>query len=135
LQEQATLRTRVHKDGVIDWDAATRGWQAKAAQQAGVDLASLYRRVTRLRRDGCMPRDAGLKLMRDDIMRTVQRRRWRSARVRTPSGPADLIANLGRVLPQRAADPTARRGCWRRWPTGHSGFATGAGVAWLPTCT
>jgi hypothetical protein len=33
LQEQATLRTRVNKDGVIDWDAATRGWQAKAAQK------------------------------------------------------------------------------------------------------
>jgi len=39
LQERATLRTRVRKDGVIDWDAAARGWQAKAAAQAGVDLA------------------------------------------------------------------------------------------------
>jgi hypothetical protein len=48
LQEQATLRTRRGKDGVIDWDAATRGRQAKAARKAGVDLASLYRQVSRL---------------------------------------------------------------------------------------
>lgn len=41
LQERATLRTRVRKDGVTDWDAAARGWQATAAAQAGVDLASL----------------------------------------------------------------------------------------------
>ena len=46
LQEQATLCTRAGKDGVIDWDAAASGWQAKAAQKAGTDLASLYRRVT-----------------------------------------------------------------------------------------
>src|SRR5690348_12911142 len=62
LQERATLRTRVSKDGVIDWDAASRGWQAKAAQKAGVDLASLYRRVSRLGHSGCAPRDAGLEL-------------------------------------------------------------------------
>jgi hypothetical protein len=36
LQQQATLRTRVNKDGHLDWDAATRGWQAKAVQQVGV---------------------------------------------------------------------------------------------------
>ena len=66
LQERATLRTRVNKDGVTDWDAAARGWQAKAAQKAGVDLASLYRRVTRLGRDGGAPRDAGPQLTRDD---------------------------------------------------------------------
>jgi hypothetical protein len=30
-QERATLRTRVNKDGVTDWDAAARGWQAAAA--------------------------------------------------------------------------------------------------------
>jgi hypothetical protein len=84
LQEQATLRTRVNKDGVIDWDAATRGWQAKAAQKAGVDLASLYRRVTLLGRDGSAPRDANPKLrMRS---RERHRRRWKSARVRTRSG-------------------------------------------------
>ena len=27
--DQANLRTRRGKDGVIDWDAVTRGWQAK----------------------------------------------------------------------------------------------------------
>lgn len=30
LQERATPRTRVNKDGVTDWDAAARGWQAAA---------------------------------------------------------------------------------------------------------
>jgi hypothetical protein len=30
LQERATLRTRVNKDGVTDWNAAARGWQAAA---------------------------------------------------------------------------------------------------------
>jgi hypothetical protein len=50
LQEQATLRTRKGKDRVIDWAAATRGGQSKAARKAGVDLASLYRRVSRLER-------------------------------------------------------------------------------------
>jgi len=56
LMDKANLRTRKGKDGVIDWAAATRGWQAKAAQKAGVDLASLYRRVSRLEPGGCAPR-------------------------------------------------------------------------------
>src|SRR5262249_22237834 len=67
LQEQATLRTRKGKDGVIDWDAATRGWQTKAAQKAGVDLASLFRRVSRLGRNGDAPRDAGPELTQNEI--------------------------------------------------------------------
>src|SRR5262249_40799914 len=105
LQEQATLRTRVNKDGVIDWDAATRGWQAKAAQKAGVDLASLYRRVTRLGRNGCAPRDAGAELTRDEITRAAQKALERCGREDSKWTRADLIANLGRVLPRRAADP------------------------------
>src|SRR4029077_6928913 len=36
LMDKANRRTRGGKDGVIDRDAATRGWQAKAAQKAGV---------------------------------------------------------------------------------------------------
>jgi hypothetical protein len=50
-----------------------RGWQAKAAQKAGVDLASLYRRVTRLGRNSCAPRDAGPHLTRDEITRAAQK--------------------------------------------------------------
>jgi len=73
LMDKANLRTRKGKDGVIDWDAATRGWQAKAAQKAGVDLASLYRRVSRLGRDGCAPRDAGPELTQDEIMRAARK--------------------------------------------------------------
>jgi TrwC relaxase len=30
LMDKANLRTRKGKDGVIDWDETTRGWQAKA---------------------------------------------------------------------------------------------------------
>jgi hypothetical protein len=46
------LRTRKGKDGVLDWNATTRGWQAKAARKIGVDLASSFRRVSRLGSNG-----------------------------------------------------------------------------------
>jgi hypothetical protein len=105
LQERATLRTRVGKDGVTDWDAAARGWQAKAAANAGVDLASLYRRVTRLGRDGDAPRDAGPQLTRDDITRAAQKALENCSRENTKWTRADLVADLGRVLPRRPADP------------------------------
>jgi AAA domain/TrwC relaxase len=105
LQEQATLRTRVHKDGVIDWDAATRGWQAKAAQKAGVDLASLYRRVSRLGRDASAQGDAGPELTPDEVTRAAQKALERCARENSKWTRADVIAHLGRVLPRRAADP------------------------------
>ena len=95
----------MNKDGVIDWDAATRGWQAKAAQKAGVDLASLYRRVSRLGRNGCAPRDAGPQLTRDEITRAAQKALEKCSRENSKWTRADLIANLGRVLPRRAADP------------------------------
>src|SRR5690242_11421297 len=105
LQERATLHTRVSKDGVTDWDAAARGWQAKAAAKAGVDLASLYRRVTRLGRDGGAPRDAGPQLTRDDITRAAQKALEKCSRENSKWTRADLVANLGRVLPRRPADP------------------------------
>jgi conjugative relaxase-like TrwC/TraI family protein len=105
LQEQATLRTRKGKDGVIDWDAAARGWQAKAAREAGVDLASLYRRVSRLGRNSCPPRDAGAELTRDEITRAAQKALEKCSRENSKWTRADLIANLGRVLPRSAADP------------------------------
>jgi predicted RecB family endonuclease len=108
LQEQATLRTRAGKDGVIDWDAAARGWQAKAAQKAGTDLASLYRRVTRLGRGGCAPRDAGTELPRDEVMRAAHKALERCARENSKWTRADLIANLGRVMPRRPADPAGQ---------------------------
>jgi conjugative relaxase-like TrwC/TraI family protein len=103
LQEQATLRTRVNKDGVIDWDAATRGWQAKAAQKVGVDLASLYRRVSGLDRNGYAQRDT-----REEIARAAQKALEKCARENSKWTRADLIANLGRVLPRRAADPDSQ---------------------------
>jgi hypothetical protein len=106
LQEQATLRTRKGKDGVIDWEAATRGWQAKAAQRVGVDLASLYRRVSRLERNGAAPRDAGLELTQDEITRAAHKALEKCSRENSKWMRADLIANLGRVLPRCAADPT-----------------------------
>jgi hypothetical protein len=105
LQERATLRTRVNKDGLTDWHAAARGWQAKAAQKAGVDLASLYRGVTCLESDGSAPRDAAPELMRDDIMRAAHKALQKCARENSKWTRADLIANIGRVLPRRAADP------------------------------
>jgi hypothetical protein len=47
--------------------ATRRGWQAKAAQDAAVGLASLHRRVTRLGRDGCAPRGACSALTKDEM--------------------------------------------------------------------
>jgi conjugative relaxase-like TrwC/TraI family protein len=108
LQEQATLRTRGNKDGVIDWDAAARSWQAKAAQKVGMDLASLYRRVTRLERNGRAPRDAGPQLTQDDITRAAQKALEKCSRENSKWTRADLIANLGRELPRRAADPDSQ---------------------------
>jgi hypothetical protein len=105
LHEQATLRTRVAKDGVPGWDEATRGWQAKAAQQAGVDLASLYRRVSRLERGGGTPGDTAPELTRDEISRAAQKALQRCAGENSKWTRADLVANIGRVLPRRAADP------------------------------
>jgi conjugative relaxase-like TrwC/TraI family protein len=108
LMDKANLRTRKGKDSVLDWGAATRGWQAKAAQKAGVDLASLYRRVSRLGRNGCAPRDAGPELTRDEITRAAQKALEKCSRENSKWTRADLIANLGRVLPRRAADPDAQ---------------------------
>src|SRR5262249_45769311 len=71
LMDKANLRTRKGKDGVIDWNAATRGWQAKAAQKAGVDLASLFRLVSRLERDGSAPGDAVPELTQDEMTRAA----------------------------------------------------------------
>jgi conjugative relaxase-like TrwC/TraI family protein len=105
LQERATLRTRVNKDGVTDWDAASRGWQAKAAQKAGLDLASLYRRVSRLYRDGHAPRDTDPELTQDEITRAAQKALEKCSRENSKWTRADLIANLSRVLPRRAANP------------------------------
>jgi hypothetical protein len=105
LMDKANLRTRKGKDGMIDWDAATRGWQAKAAQKAGVDLASLYRRVSRLGRHGSVPRDAEPELARDEITRAAQKALERCSREGSKFTRADLIANLGRELPRRAVDP------------------------------
>ena len=87
LQEQATLRTRVNKDGVIDWDATRRGWQVKAAQKAGVDLASVYRRVSHLERNGRAPRDAGPELTQDEITRAMHKALEKCSR-ETPNGRA-----------------------------------------------
>jgi TrwC relaxase len=47
LQEQATLRTRVNKGGVVDWDAATRlagesraeGWRGSRVTEPACDAA------------------------------------------------------------------------------------------------
>jgi AAA domain/TrwC relaxase len=105
LMDKANLRTRKGKGGVIDWAAATRGWQAKAAQRAGVDLASLYRRVSRLGRDGCAPRDAGPELTQDEITRAAQKALEKCAREDSKWTRADLVANLGRELPRRAGHP------------------------------
>src|SRR5262249_32433378 len=93
------------KDGVIDWDAATRGWQAKAAQKAGVDLASLYRRVSRLEGNGGAPRDAGPELTLEEITRAAQKALEKCAREDSTWTRADLVANVGRELPPRAGEP------------------------------
>jgi len=108
LMDKANLRTRKGKDRLIDWDAATRGWQAKAAQKAGVDLASLHRRVSDLGRGGSAPRDAGPELTRDEITRAAQKALEKCSRENSKWTRADLIANLGRVLPRRAADPDSQ---------------------------
>jgi hypothetical protein len=110
LMDKANLRTRKGKDGVIDWGEITRGWQAKAAQKAGVDLASLYRRVSCLGRNGSAPRDAGPELTRDEITRVAQKALEKCSRENSKWTRADLIANLGRELPRRAGDPASQAG-------------------------
>jgi AAA domain/TrwC relaxase len=105
LMDKANLRTRAGKDGVTGWDETTRGWQAKAAHRVGVDLASVYRCVLGLERGGCAPRDAGPELTRDEITRAAHKGLEKCARENSKWTRADLIANLGRVLPRRAADP------------------------------
>jgi AAA domain/TrwC relaxase len=107
LMDKANLRTRKGKgkDGVTDWEEMTRGWQAKAARKAGVDLASLYRRVSRLGSNGCAPRDAGPELTQEEITRAAHKALERCSREGSTWTRADLIANLGRELPRRAGDP------------------------------
>jgi conjugative relaxase-like TrwC/TraI family protein len=105
LMDQANLRTRKGKDGVTDWAEAARGWQVKAAQRVGVDLASLYRRVSCLERNGDAPRDAGPELTQDDVMRAAQKALEQCSREGSKWTRADMIANLGRALPRRAGDP------------------------------
>jgi hypothetical protein len=108
LMDKANLRTRKGKDGVIDWEKTTRGWQAKAARKAGVDLASLYRRVSRLRGNGCAPRDTQPELTQEEITRAAHKALERCSREGSTWTRADLIANLGRELPRRAGDPAGR---------------------------
>jgi conjugative relaxase-like TrwC/TraI family protein len=105
LMDKANLRTRKGKDGVIDWEETTRGWQAKAARRVGVDLASLYRRVSRLGSDGCAPRDTQPELTQEEVTRAAHKALERCAREGSTWTRADLIANLGRELPRRAGDP------------------------------
>jgi conjugative relaxase-like TrwC/TraI family protein len=88
LVDKANLRTRKGKGGVTDWAAAARGWQAQAARRAGVDLASLYRRVSRLGRDGDAPRDAGPELTPEDLTRAARKALERCSREGRPSWPA-----------------------------------------------
>ncbi len=105
LQERATLRTRVKKDGVTDWDAAARGWQARPRRRP----AWTSRRCTAACRvwaaNGSAPRDVGPGLTRDDITRAAQKALVKCSGENSKWTRADLIANLGRVLPMRAADP------------------------------
>jgi hypothetical protein len=105
LMDTANLRTRKGKDSAVDWDAATRGWQAKAAQKAGVDLASLYQHVSCLGPHGDAPRDAGPELTQNEITRAAQKALEKCSRENSKWTRADLIANIGRLLPRRAADP------------------------------
>ena len=104
LMDKANLRTRKGKAGAIDWREFTRGWQAQAAQQAGVDLASLYRRVSGLGPAGSAPRDAEPGLTREEITRAARKALERCSREGSKWTRADLIANLGRELPRRAGD-------------------------------
>ena len=87
LMDKANLRTRTGKDGVIDRDAATRGWQAKPRRR----LVWILRPCTGAYRvwDATAPR----RLTRAHNSRAMtsrarRTRRWRSARVRTRSGCA-----------------------------------------------
>jgi conjugative relaxase-like TrwC/TraI family protein len=105
LMDKANLRTRKGKDGATDWDAAARGWQAQAAEKVGLDLASLHRRVSRLGRHGSAPRYAGPSLTQGDITRAAQKALEKCSRENSKWTRADLIANVGRVLPRRAGDP------------------------------
>jgi hypothetical protein len=61
--------------------------------------------VSRLGRDGCAPRDAGRELTPDEITRAAQKALEKCGRENSKWTRADVIANLGRVVPRRAADP------------------------------
>src|SRR6185369_1496008 len=78
---------------------------SQAAQKAGVDLASLHRRVSRLGRNGSAPPDAGPQLTRDDITRAAHKALEKCSRENSKWMRADLIANIGRVLPRSATHP------------------------------
>jgi len=61
--------------------------------------------VTRLGRDGGAPRDADAELTHDDIVRAAQKALEKCSRENSKWTRADLVANLGRVLPRCPADP------------------------------
>ncbi len=69
-----------------------------------MDLASLYRRVTRLERNDRAPRVAGCN-SRPMTSRAAQKASEKCSRENSKWTRADLIANLGRSLPLRPADP------------------------------
>ena len=104
LLDKANLRTRKGKDEVIDWDETERGWQAKAAQKAGVDLALLHQRVSRRERSASR-RVTQAGRSRGMTSRAQRKALKKCSRENSRWTRADLIANIGRGLPRRAADP------------------------------
>jgi conjugative relaxase-like TrwC/TraI family protein len=107
LREQANLRTRRGKEhSAIDWDGLSKGWGARLAGTLGVSLAAVAPSVSTLRRStqaNARPSGPGPEQAR----RAAQMALALAQAEGSTFTRADLVKQLGRVLPRTGMDPAA----------------------------
>ena len=108
LQEKANLLTRQGKeDGAIDWDALREGWAAKLVGTLGISLASVAPSVWGPAGDGASRGRPGGGPSRADTRQAAQKALALAHREKSSFTRADLVKQLGRVLPRTGMEPAA----------------------------
>jgi conjugative relaxase-like TrwC/TraI family protein len=107
LRETANLRTRKGKQpGAVDLDGLSKGWAARLAATLGVSLAAVAPSVSTLGRTTLGPARAG-RPTADEARRAAQTALALAQAEGSTFTRADLVKQLGRVLPRTGMDPAA----------------------------
>jgi conjugative relaxase-like TrwC/TraI family protein len=107
LRETANLRTRRGKEhGAIDWDQLRKGWAARLAATLGVSLAAVAPSVSDLgMAERASARPSGLTP--EQVRRAAQMAVALAQAEGSTFTRADLVKQLGRMLPRTGMDPAA----------------------------